>query len=339
LSRVGHSPAIGLDFLAPLWQRPPQPPRRTAQKRIGVVILSYGTGNTYEPLLRALTEVESPSALSIVVVHNPSEPVSVWAPTAMPGAHLLSLPENVGYAGGMNAGARFLLKRDLPEWLLFLTHDARIEHLCIGELVAVADSRPSVAVVGPTLLLGDGSVWSTGVRFNKGRPRHCQDLGPRSFVPRDSIDGTAMLVRTRAYREVGPFDERFFMYWEETEFCWRARTHGWRVGVAANTSATTVPGGHGRPAAHAYLLTRNGMEFARRANGCAGLLAFSSFVANQAWNALPWPLKTEGREWRAWLVTLLRMVGILVGAVAFALRRWGPPPRLLMMADRSRLVR
>jgi GT2 family glycosyltransferase len=307
-----------------------------SQSTLGAVILSYGRANVHGPVLRTLTQFGART----VLVHNPADEDGDWVPPVVAGAELVALERNRGYAGGMNAGATHLLREDPPEWLLFLTHDAGIERAAIQTLLEAARSDRSIGVLGPVLLLADGSTWSTGVMLTDGRARHCRDsLGADPVVFRDSIDGTAMLVRTRAYLDAGPFEERFFMYWEESELCWRCRRHGWRVGVSARSTATTVPGGAGRPASHAYLLARNGMEFARRSGGGRRMLAFSRFIMSQVWNALPFPLLTKGTRPGAWVVTVLRWIGTVAGLVSFATRRWGPPPGPLVRADRSRVVR
>ena len=80
----------------------------------------------------------------------------------------------------------------------------------------------------------------------------------------DWVDGGAMVLRREALERVGGFDERFFAYCEEAELCLRITRAGWRVGVLDGARAQQAPGGSSRPGAWSYLITRNGLAYARR---------------------------------------------------------------------------
>jgi hypothetical protein len=150
--------------------------------------------------------------------------------------------------------------------------------------------------------------------------------------PVDAIDGTVMLVRAEAARAAGGFDERFFMYFEESDFCLRAGRLGWGIGVATGARAATQPGKSKRHAAHAYFLTRNGLEYARRAEGGRGIAGALVEVTRRSWWALPKPGRGQSREQRS--VGVQRLLGTGLGLLHFVARRWGPPPGyVLRMSD------
>lgn len=153
--------------------------------------------------------------------------------------------ENRGYGGGMNAGMRVASGR----YFLILNSDAWAVGDAVSRLVAFADAHPRAAVVGPRLSNPDGTLQ----RSVRGFPTlwrlateylFLRKLAPRSralnaFYAGDFAHdearvvewamGSVLLVRREATAEVGLFDEDFFMFSEDTDWCYRFRAAGWEV--------------------------------------------------------------------------------------------------------------
>jgi N-acetylglucosaminyl-diphospho-decaprenol L-rhamnosyltransferase len=294
---------------------------------LGVVILSYGHDEEFAPLVDDLLTRHRLLPDQITIVHNPFGPDDNWTPTVPDGVQLLALGDNRGYAGGLNAALR---SPSAARWQLLLTHDARLGDGAVAALVRGAGRDPRIGVVGPRLTLEDGTTWSTGVRVVSGMARHVSAApGDAEVAERDAIDGTIMLVTSEMVRSIGGFDERFFMYWEETDFCLRARRAGWRVVVAGDAVAVTRPGSSRRHAVHAYLLTRNGLAFGwsdARAMGVAGQLIEAG---RRCFNSLPHPIRAHWRDRARWRITADRVIGTGLGLRDFLCRRWGKPPERL----------
>jgi GT2 family glycosyltransferase len=298
------------------------------------VVLTYGFGQEHVPLVERLVADGCPPP-AILLVHNPARPGDPWTPERPSDVPVHLMPRNAGYAGGMNEGVRRQLAAGADR-LLLLTHDVRPEPGMVAELERALSADERLGIVGPLLIEAtDREVWSAGVERSGGTVRHRTDIGPlegHGVRLADGIDGTVMLVRAQVAREAGGFDERFFMYFEESDFCLRAGGLGWRVGVAAGARAATQPGKSKRHAAHAYFLTRNGLEYARRAEGGRGIADAFVEVARRSWWALPKPGRGQCGEERA--VGIQRLVGTALGLVHFIARRWGPPPGyVLRMSD------
>jgi GT2 family glycosyltransferase len=296
-------------------------------REIGAVVLSFGREPLHAPLLDDLIHRQGMDPGSIVLVHNPFAPHDRWQPVAAAGVAVVRMPDNAGYAGGMNAGLRWLAERRAKTALL-LTHDVRLDPGCVSELQRALGEDETVAVVGPVLRLPEqDGIWSTGMRETRGGARHQLSLGPDQFMPRDAVDGSVMLVRMSAVALVGGFDERFFMYWEETDLCRRCRTSGFRVGVSMSATAETQPGYSKRAAANSYLTTRNAMEYGRKSDGFAGAFwhGLAALDVLIRWTPKPWG--PRGRNRRAWSIAGQRWLGGILGMRDFLLRRWGPPPR------------
>jgi hypothetical protein len=170
--------------------------------------------------------------------------------------------ENLGLAAGWNRG----MQEASREWFLILNADAWMQEGAVERLVAFADAHPDAALVGPRLRFPDGRLqrsvrafptqWRLATEF-----LFLRKLAPRSRVfnafyangfdhdePReaDFLMGACMLVRRRAVDEVGPLDEGYFLFSEESDWCYRFWQAGWKVYFYPGAEAFHVMGaGHG----------------------------------------------------------------------------------------------
>jgi GT2 family glycosyltransferase len=298
---------------------------------VGAVILTHGTGNEHAGLVESLLARGLP-AEAIVVVHNPTAPGQ--PPPAVPdGSAVIQAEKNVGYAAAMNLGIGRLLGGGWTH-LLVLTHDALFSEASLEAVIAAGRREPGFGVLAPALLLPDGEPFSYGGVTNPNgttvhlKSRPAADAG--GIAACDWVDGGTMLVAVDVFERVGSFDERFWGYCEESDLCLRARRAGWKVGVVLDATAEQEPGAARRPGVWSYLLTRNGIEYARRAKGARGLAStLLRALGTVLLSLLRVPLrlvrKRPGGPREPWLLA----VGTGRGLVDFLRRRWGPPPSSL----------
>jgi GT2 family glycosyltransferase/glycosyltransferase involved in cell wall biosynthesis len=298
---------------------------------LGVVVLTHSGGDRYLSVTDSLLR-EGISPEAIVVVQNSAGHADVARNETSPAIHLLRLDANYGYAAAMNAGIQLHLEAG-KEYLLVLTHDVGLRDKSISGMLAAAESHPDFGVFGPTLWWREAQRAFSfgGTRTADGTTTHRLDpplIAGDDLLECDWVDGAAMLVRSEVFRRVGLFDERFFLYFEETEFCLRAQRAGWRVGVVRDAVVEQSPGGAVRPGAYAYLLARNGLEHARLASGRTGVAAGLRRQKAQTSDLLR---KTAGRRSSLSVrrESAITLVGSWLGTAAFALRLWGPPPRFV----------
>jgi N-acetylglucosaminyl-diphospho-decaprenol L-rhamnosyltransferase len=204
---------------------------------VSVVVVAY---NAMPWLERCL---ESVAGHELIVVDHGSSDDSVEV-ARRHGARVIE-QENRGFGAGNNAGMRAAS----GDYVLLLNSDAWVVGDAIDRLVAFADARPAAAIVGPRLRNEDGSLQ----RSARGFPSlwrlateyfFLRKLAPRSQLLNalyaggfdhasvrevDWLYGAALLVRRAAADAVGLFDESFFMFSEETDWCYRFRAAGWKV--------------------------------------------------------------------------------------------------------------
>jgi hypothetical protein len=152
---------------------------------------------------------------------------------------------NRGYGAGANAG----MAAANGDSFLILNADTEVTPGAVARLAETLAKYPAVAVVGPRLVRPNGETQPSRRRFptpltpifestlieerwpaNRWAHRYHMDESPDDAVQSvDWVVGAAMLVRRRAVEQAGGFDERFWMFCEETEWCHRFRRHGWRT--------------------------------------------------------------------------------------------------------------
>jgi N-acetylglucosaminyl-diphospho-decaprenol L-rhamnosyltransferase len=209
---------------------------------LSIVIVNYGTW----PDVIAQTETILSSRpfengqIEVVVVdnHSPTSP-----PSNRPQLHgltWLDMPTNGGFGAGANAGWHTAK----GQWLLILNPDVSLTGDFFSHVLALLDeihSSPSAnnaGIVGIGLTNPDGSrqpsvgAFPTVIRglmelFIPRTRRRYQIVSPQKFGPVDWVTGAFFLVRTRLMHDLNGFDEDYFLYFEETDFCHRARLNGW----------------------------------------------------------------------------------------------------------------
>lgn len=155
------------------------------------------------------------------------------------------LPRNDGFAAGNNAAiAPALESAEPPEFILLLNPDTIVRAGAIGALLGFLEARPEVGLVGARLENPDGSPQVSAFRFPTvlSEVENGFRLGPLSRLlqpwivarpiptqarPADWVSGACLMVRRSVFERIGLLDEGYFMYFEEVDFCRRARQAGW----------------------------------------------------------------------------------------------------------------
>jgi len=207
-----------------------------SQPLIYVVILNT---NRREDTLTCLESLAKSAYrnLQIMVLDNQSTDGSVEAiRTAFSDVHIINLSNNLGYAGNNNVGIEEAIAQG-ADWILVLNEDTILDPNCISELITVGESSPRMGIVGPMVYHYDepttiqsaggmlGKYWQSR-HLAQNEPDHGQFQEPH-FV--EWISGCAILVRKAVIEQVGMLDAKFFIYWEETEWCIRASRGGWQI--------------------------------------------------------------------------------------------------------------
>ena len=257
----------------------------------------------------------------VIVVDNGSTIGCLPRATQRGGVKILRNATNLGFATACNQGAAAAE----GSFLFFLNSDAELLGGCLPALLAALDADAGLAATAALETWPEGGVVSPGRRFLgafdqalglSGIPwlRHARDpmTPPTSGVAEAPwVKAAALLIRASAFHAVGGFDEGFFFYEEDEDFCWRLRRRGWRVGVSSDAVVRHAGGGSATSAGDWPLLSlyAGQLRFVRRRMGMAASLAYRISVAAVAsCKALARPIDAAASTRRSTLRPLLRLL-------------------------------
>lgn len=214
------------------------PARLTATPRVLVVILCYNKVELTLACLASLRNVGYPRMDTLVVDNASTDDTVAEVQAKYPNVSILRCKENLGYAGGNNMGLRYALEQGY-HYCLLLNNDTEVASDFMFHLVDVCEQDSTIGAVGPKIMLFDWPtvLWSAGgtVDWRRGGRTTMRGLGDvdkgqfETVQDVDFIPGCALLVRCSTLVETGLLDERFGMYYEETEWCVRMAHSGNRV--------------------------------------------------------------------------------------------------------------
>ena len=224
-------------------------PSENDAPELSIIIVNW---NVEKLLKRCLESIfgspyaADPKRLEVIVVDNASSDGSVeMVQSSFPQVTLLANEQNLGFTKANNQGISLARGR----FVLFLNPDTEIVDDALGTMVEFMKAHPEVGAVGPKLIYPDGSTQPSRRRFpnastlflestliqrwwkkNRVLSRYyMEDQSDDQVQEVDWLVGAALMVRKEALDQVGGFDEGFFMYSEELDWCRRARKAGWKI--------------------------------------------------------------------------------------------------------------
>ncbi len=254
---------------------------------VSAIVVSYNTREMTLDCLRALRADLTGTPSEMLVVDNASADGSAEAvKREFPEVRVIQSGRNAGFGAANNLA----MAQARGELFLLVNSDAFLRSGCTKALMDCLERHPDAAVAGPRIVRPDGSLQISCYRFPSPLRALLENLFVASLFPNhpvlgdyrrwahdcerevDWVIGACMLVRRKAFEEVGGFDERFFMYAEETDWQKRMRAVGWTVWFTPAGEAVHVGGGSGqksRAAVEAF--HRSKEDFFRKHYGAPGV--------------------------------------------------------------------
>jgi N-acetylglucosaminyl-diphospho-decaprenol L-rhamnosyltransferase len=257
---------------------------------LAAVVVNHDAGDA---LAAFLTSLRAENVSDVIVVDNASTDGSSDRLGSDPSVRVLKTGVNLGYGAGANRG---LAVTD-AELVLVSNPDISVHPGALDALAAAFAADPTLAIAGPRILAADGTRYPSARRFPSmavaaghvllgmlspgnrfSRRYRMAELDPSSNLPVDQptaipvdwVSGACFMARQRALKELGGFDESYFMYVEDLDLCWRAHRAGWAVAYVPAATVTHLQGVSTARRPYRMLLAhhRSAFHFAsRRANG------------------------------------------------------------------------
>jgi len=278
---------------------------------------------------RPSSAIHRPLSIEVIVIDNASSDGSAAMVAAeFPWVRLVANPDNRGFTGGNNQG----LALSQGQYVLFLNPDTEVIGDALATLRAYMEAHPAVGVVGPLLRYADGSIQSSRRRFptfgialfestplawhwplTSANPwarhyrmeEHLQtsEVSETSEALGQEVDwvvGAALMTRRAVLEQIGGFDEGYFMYSEELDWCRRAREAGWQIVYLPTAEIIHHEGKSSEQvvAARHIRFQTSKVRYFRKFHGqlVADVLRFSiltTFAVEWAFEALKWLLGSQ----------------------------------------------
>jgi hypothetical protein len=224
---------------------------------ISVVVVNWNAGPQLKTCIDSITQFGGELLDRIIVVDNGSVDGSESAVEAVPHVTLIRAGKNQGFGKACNLGA----KESDSDYLLFLNPDAALFERTLSKVVNFmqAPANQEVGICGAQLIEESGKVSRSCARFPSVTGFLAHAVGLDRIFPGlgnsmaewdhladrkvDQVIGAFFFVRRRLFEQLQGFDERFFVYFEEVDFSYRARQAGWRSFYLADAQAFHAGGG------------------------------------------------------------------------------------------------
>ena len=218
--------------------------------QVSAVIVDYFAG---DDLVACVDSLRSEGVDRIVVVDNSTQEASAAA-LSNRDVVLVDTQVNAGYGRGMNRGVAFAGE---CTYLLLSNPDVQVHPHAVERLVAYMDEHQDVGIAGPTIVDSSGATYPSIRIFPNvllaglhallapvwsGNPFTKRYRSPGRNGQVDWVSGAFFITRTTAFQAVGGFDERYFMFAEDMDLCWRLQGAGWRVAVVPEASVMHIEG-------------------------------------------------------------------------------------------------
>jgi N-acetylglucosaminyl-diphospho-decaprenol L-rhamnosyltransferase len=284
----------------------------TTTKMVTVVIVTYQSRATIEQALESLAPVVEEGFADCVVVDNVSrDGTPDFVAASFPWARLIRSSQNLGFGRGCNLGS----DSATTPYIMFLNPDASIDRASLHKLVEFMEAHPAAGIAGPAtydttaaqfqpvgmLLTPMGLVRSTlhlGGAYPAGR---ILEAGTAPYLT-NWVCGSSMMVRASVFRQVGGFDPRFFLYFEETDLCLQTSRAGYEIWTVGEAMARHIGAASAK---------QSGAELTTRKSG-GNIVEFfypSRFYylsKNFGWlTAVAAESATRGIEWLRWIAKTL----------------------------------
>ncbi|MBA7610853.1 N-acetylglucosaminyl-diphospho-decaprenol L-rhamnosyltransferase [subsurface metagenome] len=218
----------------------------TDQEPLSVIIVNYNAGRHLAACIQSLMTNTPAVPMEIIIVDNASMDDSITrVRQAFPEVKILTNPENVGFAVACNQG----IKRARGLNILLLNPDTIVLPYAVKDSLAFLSQNPEAGIVGCRLLDNDGQPRNSCRTFPTAWDYLFDSLFLTKLFPRsklfgrfyltnttfnepsevDVVQGAFFLFKRQVMDDIGLLDERFFMYAEERDFCYRAKAAGWKV--------------------------------------------------------------------------------------------------------------
>ncbi|MBN1168601.1 glycosyltransferase family 2 protein [Candidatus Woesebacteria bacterium] len=225
---------------------------------LSIIIVSYNTKKLTESCIKSIKRSKPRITYEIVVVDNGSADSSVKLLKKLKKTNLIQKlivnKRNAGFAKANNQG----LKVSKGKYKLLLNSDTVVEKGVLEKMISFSEKHNDAGVIGSKLILSDGSVQESCFNFPTvlnafkeywlGQKKTYDKFAPKGNKPVavDAIVGAAFLITPKGFKKVGMLNEKYFMYFEDIDYCWEIEREGLKTYYLPNVKIKHLHGASGK---------------------------------------------------------------------------------------------
>ena len=269
--------------------------------KVAIIVLNWNGKNDTLECLASIGKMDYPS-IDVILVDNGSQDGSVAAiQRKFPEVMIVETKSNLGFAGGNNMGIRYAL-RNGAEYVLVLNNDTIVDPQLIKSFLASSTINPNAGIFGAKIYYyyHPNKIWYAGGRWVKNESNFihigmgCVDNGQdySSVVETDYVCGCALFIRAEVLKKIGLFDEEYFLMFEETDLCYRAKRAGFKCLIVPNAKVwhkISVSFGGNESGTYCYFMMRNRLLWAEKNLPIGGRLMLYRHVLGELFRCITPP--------------------------------------------------
>ncbi len=195
------------------------------------MILNFNGLKWLEPVYESI-EAQIDADIVVYLVDNGSSDESLTLTRERyPQVRIIAMPGNLGFAMAYNMATPIAFD-DGCDWVVWANNDILLMPDCVSQMVSAAQSDPTIGIVGPAGLEWEGERPNRYMRSVHRASLEAMRARDPKPIPVDWVEGSFMMVSRVCFESVGPIDPVYFFYWEEIDYCRKARYQGWKVALA-----------------------------------------------------------------------------------------------------------
>jgi GT2 family glycosyltransferase len=208
--------------------------------KLTIQIVNYNSRDHLQGCLASLESflAKNKDVVELIIINNDADPIGYFfssLPQAESEPKIIEINENVGFGRAHNRG----VKEARGKYILFLNPDTKILDRSLEKMLNVFEVDEKIGIAGPILVDGEGQFQKECWGFEKTPlsiirsklSSRATRANEEDIFEADWVSGGAMMIRKNIFSDLGGFDEKYFMYFEDVDLCLQARKKGWKIAV------------------------------------------------------------------------------------------------------------
>jgi len=288
---------------------------KSPDKVVYAIILNYNSASESISLFKNLEGQKLPYLKILVIDNNSMKEDKIQLKENLSFQNLILNEKNLGYAGGNNIGIEIALNEQ-ADYIWVLNPDVRVNDQTLPILIKTLSDDKTLAAVGPRIIhrnnrkkiFSDGEILKMDSICSTRHKNHNKEVGK---VPKnidyniDYIAGSSILLNCKTIEEIGKFPEEYFLYFEETDWCFNAKKHKWKLAVNSHAEVYGLTSVKGE--VFNYYFMRNKLIFSKKHH--SNFTRVRSFYINEILREIAYRIK--GRNSKPYLKD--RVKGLVSG--------------------------